>query len=191
MDNNDFYINKNKYLYYYLLFFHYILIVFFILGMIIIYKNKNISLSLPIILVIVFIFTVFIQNNGIINCCYNKTIKEGWKDVHCFRLYSQYSINQYNIDKIDKKYNDLLTTMVIELKDQFSKYSSQYVDLETEITTLLNNFASNLANVVQTDNAWNSQYATTLHSMNNMVSSLYGIQNNLDASQYTSSYKLV
>ena len=183
--------NTNKELYYYFVFVHYFLILFFVLGIIIIYKNGIIHQLLILVIIIIFIIVLFIQNRAILQCFYNKSIKEGWKDVHCFRLYSEYANAQAEIDKIDVAYNIVLNDITTNLASMFAEQQNKYVNLDNEISTLLHNFATNLSNVAETNNAWNSQYATTLQSMNNMTNSLYNIQRNLDPTQYSVSYKRV
>jgi hypothetical protein len=93
--------NKKKELYYYFWFVYYTLLLFFVLGIIIIYKNNNTYIPFILVITIIFIILVFIQNNSIIQCFYNKKIQEGWKDVHCFHLYSEYATAQHEIDTID------------------------------------------------------------------------------------------
>ena len=177
--------NNKTQLYYYLWFVHYILILFFILGIIIIYNNNSISFSL--ILVIIFLLTIFIQNITAIHCFYSEPVKEGWRDINCFRLYSQYAMNQYKTDQYDISYNILLNDIRQKINTAYETSQSAYGSLGNGLASLFDNVASNLADVVQTQNAWNSQYATTLQSMNNMNNSLKSIHTNLNATPYIGS----
>jgi hypothetical protein len=179
--------NTEKELYYYFRFIYYFLILFFVLGIIIIYKH-NISFDFIIVVVVIYIICIFIQNNDIITCFYSNKTKEGWQDIHCFRIYSEYAYAQYEIDQLDISFNIIKNDIMSSLKNKSDKTQSQYIDLDNQISILLKNFTTNLSNVAQTNNKWNSQYATTLQSMNNITNSLYNIQSNLDPNQYSKSY---
>jgi len=179
-----------KELYYYFQFLHYFLIIFLILGTIIIYKY-NISFDFILVVVILYIISFFIQNNDILNCFHNNKIKEGWKDMDCFRIYSQYAYAQYEIDQIDISFNSEINNIMQTLSKKSDKTQSQYIDLDNMISELLKNFTDNLSDVTLTQNKWNSEYITTLQSMNNITNSLYNIQSNLDPGQYSKSYKIV
>ena len=183
--------NKEKELYYYFWFVHYALIIFLVLGIIVIYKNNNTYTPFILVIVIVYITIIFIQNNGIIKCFYNKPIKEGWRDTNCFQLYSGYATAQMEIDQIDISYNALLKKINDKTTTLGQNQQSQYLSLTQNINTLLKNSTDNLSKVAQTNNAWNSQYAATLQSMNNMTSSLNTIKTNLDPHQYTQSYTVI
>lgn len=182
--------NKRKELYLYFHFLHYFLILFFVLGIIIIYKYR-ISFDFILVIVVIYIICIFIQNNDIITCFYSNKTKEGWQDIHCFRIYSEYTYAQYEIDQIDINFNNLINNIMTSLKDKSGKTQSQYIDLNNQISILLKNFTNSLSDVAQTQNKWNSQYTTTLQSMNNMTNSLYNIQTNLDPKQYSKSYKII
>jgi len=182
--------NKRKEIYFYFQFLHYFLILFFVLGIIIVYKY-SISFDVILVVVSIYIICIFIQNNYIITCFYSNKPKEGWQDIHCYRIYSEYAYAQSEIDKIDINFNNLINYIMTSLKDKSGKTQSQYIDLSNQISILLKNFTTSLSDVAQTQNKWNSQYTTTLQSMNNMTNSLYNIQTNLDPKQYSKSYKII
>jgi len=124
-------INKEKtdiIIYYYLIFSGIFFLIFFILAIIITYKTKNIPFTFHII--IFFIITLFIQNIIIFYYLFKQSYKEGWHNSQCGILYGQYAKNQYKIDQLDKKYNDIKSKIKI-LRVDANKYKNIQKNLQT------------------------------------------------------------
>jgi FlaA1/EpsC-like NDP-sugar epimerase len=122
MDNIDIIIHN------YLIFTSIYFLIFFILAIIFIYKTKNIPFSFYLILF--FIFTLFIQNITIFYYLFKQSYKEGWRNSQCGIIYGQYAKNQYKIDQLDKKYNELKAKMKI-LRVDANKYKNIQKNLQT------------------------------------------------------------
>jgi len=180
MQNINIYNNNKKY--YYLLIYSYTIFVSILAIQIFIYSIKIPNSLFKIAMLFIFIVAVL---NFIIN---NKPIKEGWNtNSSCFKLYKEYAETQKQIDKIDEDYTNLLD----DIKVYLSGIDNRYINLEKDINYLLINLSGNLSNVVETKNAWNTQYITTLTGINNMSNVLNEIQNNTDPKQYMKSQVLI
>lgn len=181
MQNINIYNNNNK-KYYYLLIYSYTIFVSILAIQIFIYSTKIPNSLFNISMLFIFLVALF---NYIIN---NKQIKEGWNtNTSCFKLYKEYAETQKQIDQIDEDYTNLLE----DIKVYLSGIDKRYINLEKDINYLLINLSGNLSNVVETKNAWNTQYITTLTGINNMSNVLNEIQNNTDPKQYLKSQVLI
>jgi len=192
--------------YYYLLIYFYSIFIF-ILGInTIIYSNKipNNLLQITILIIFIIAFLNFIIYKN------KKTIKEGlrrrkkiWnpfakipfnkikqiftggaqRNSRCFLLYREYAEVQKQIDQIDEEYTNLLE----DIKFYFSGIDVKYLNLEKEVNTMLTHLASNLTNIVETDNPWSTQYVTTLTGINNIANGLTQIEKNTNPKNYEKS----
>ena len=63
----------------------------------------------------------------------------------------------------------------------------KYLNLEKEVNTMLTHLASNLTNIVETDNPWSTQYVTTLTGINNIANGLTQIEKNTNPKNYEKS----
>jgi energy-coupling factor transporter transmembrane protein EcfT len=120
--------NADIIIYYYLVFTGVYFLIYFILAIILIYKIQKIPYIFYFILF--FIFTIFIQNITIYYYLFKQSYKEGWHNSQCGILYGEYAKNQYKIDQIDKKYNELKAKIKV-LRVDANKYKNIQKNLQT------------------------------------------------------------
>lgn len=173
-----------KELHCYIWFIQIIIIIFLIFSIVLMYNNR-IHIFYNLVIILLFIIVIFIQNYLIIDELLPR--KEGLVNYDCFKLYSKYVTNQYQTDVYDISLNKLIQQIKMDIANNTTSLNNYSSELTTKLSAILDTISNNIKSVMEKANAWNGQYTTTLKGMNNMMNSLYYIQQNLDPRQYPDS----
>ena len=156
-------------LYYYFLYLSIFCVLFFILGIFILWKTKTIPYVIIIIIIIIFI--LFLENIGLFLCFHNNNNnnKEGVTNYECYKIFSQYSQMQYQIDQFDYSYNCLLKHIKKTIVNN-------------------NNYITQMGGIMSADGTI-TQPNTNMNHVNlqeNVNSKMYTISQNLNPRNYNS-----